>query len=411
MNGTLAGPLLIRLGLAKPTETRVRVVRRFEKVYYTKMLDDFVHLLADPRFASVDFAVIRHHVPELEDLTVEELREAVERNKHTVPPAQYKPPTLKNVLSYLEDGNATWSDELGDVATEMSSLPDIGLEDIDETKPTDEDKNEESMKLLTELRLAFLDMVRASFEKQVEKGELDSRQESGALYFALIQSCDWAADQVIRGHELAGWEATAIAKLSWIDQIDLKARRLLRPKANAYKFSERGNSAGFRELRFDVLRALSFVDAHRRAQERFAAETLEGEVDDAIVAQAKAVLKESEKQVSLAEDLLRSKDHEDVCVLISHLFAVILLNKVARDAERLQGNGILHEKEARKYLEAVENELHHIEFCAQRVHPGQHEGKREEDEQSPVYVMLQEMKSMSVRIRSSQIVVTRPDDM
>ena len=49
INGTLAGPLLRRLGLAKPTETRERVVKRFETVYYHRMLDDFVHLLTDPR--------------------------------------------------------------------------------------------------------------------------------------------------------------------------------------------------------------------------------------------------------------------------------------------------------------------------------------------------------------------------
>ena len=49
INGTLAGPLLRRLGLAKPTETRERVVKRFETIYYHRMLDDFVHLLTDPR--------------------------------------------------------------------------------------------------------------------------------------------------------------------------------------------------------------------------------------------------------------------------------------------------------------------------------------------------------------------------
>lgn len=168
--------------------------------------------------------------------------------------------------------------------------------------------------------------------------------------------------------------------------------------------SERGNSARFRELRFDVYRALSFIAAHRRAQERFSNETLEGaEVGDEIVTIAKRVLLESESQVAMAEDLIRSKDSEDVCNLVSHLFSVILLNKIAREVVRLQVNGILHEKEAREYLEAVNQELLHIEFCSKRVHPGQHEKKEPvlaEDEKSPVSMMLKEMKSVSARLRT-----------
>ena len=203
------------------------------------MLDDFVFLLADPRFASVDFAVVRHHVPELRKLTAEELRDALKRNKNNVAAAYYKTPNVKNVLSYLEDGNETWADELSDSMTETSSHPDVDLEDIGGPKPNDEDEKKvdsvETANLLKELRLAFLDMVKASFENQVEKGELDSREEEGKLYFALIQSCDFAVDRVVRGDELKGWEATAIAEVAWIDEVDLKVRRLFHPKTDEYK--------------------------------------------------------------------------------------------------------------------------------------------------------------------------------
>ena len=52
INGTLAGPLLKKLGLTKPTETRERVVKRFEKTYYNRMLDNFICLLVDPRVST-----------------------------------------------------------------------------------------------------------------------------------------------------------------------------------------------------------------------------------------------------------------------------------------------------------------------------------------------------------------------
>ena len=418
INGTFAGPLLRRLGLVKPTETRERIVKRFEDMYEQKMLDDFVHLLADPRFASVDFAVVRHHIPELKNVTHEDLREALERNKNTVAAANYKSPNVKNVLSYLEDSNGTWLDKLDDSSTEASSDPNIDLENISEVLPTDEEKKvdgPDNRTVLKELRLAFIDMVRASFENQVEKGELDSRQEDGALYFALIQSCDFAADLVVRGDVVKGWEATAVAEVAWIDKIAIKVKRLLHPDRNQFKFSEleRSNAANSHALRFDVYRALSFIAAHRRAQERFASETLKGEVADEIVAMSKRVLQESECQVAMAEDLLHSKHHEDVCLLVSHLFSVILLNKIAREAERLQANGILHEKEARKYVKLVDKRLRLIEFCTHRVHPGQHEKKEpfaQEGDKSPVSAMLRDMKSKSI-LRTSHIIKTHEHDM
>lgn len=64
LNGTFAGPLLIKLGLAKPREMRGKVVERFESNYHKNLLHLFVNLLADPRFSCVDFAIVKHHIPE-----------------------------------------------------------------------------------------------------------------------------------------------------------------------------------------------------------------------------------------------------------------------------------------------------------------------------------------------------------
>ena len=353
----------------------------------------------------------------MKELTVEDLRKAVERNKDKVAASSYKHPHLKNVLSYIQsekenDDDTIWANEYSShsVAEDVymsNGLADYNTDENDHVQPKGEGEVD-SIKLTNELRLSFIDMVRASFERQVEKGELDARQEDGALYFALLQSCDFAADLVIRGHELQGFEATAIAEVAWIDKMDLAARRILRPGKEEYKRGERGNTASYRALRFDVYRSLAFIEAHRHAQENFYQELCDGEIqDENLTKRAKLVLLESEKQVAMAEDVLRSFDPEDVCVLISHLFCAILLNKIARDAERLQAAGILHEKEARKYLEETEEELHNIEFCATHLHPGQHESQKQDGEgkRSSVSRMLDGMKSISFQKRASQAVL------
>ena len=375
------------------------------------------------QFRHADFAVISHHVPELKGLTVEELRQAVERNKDKVPTSAYKAPHLENVLSYLLVGKANtgkedeilwaaeWSNHSSTASDTYSGLGGFDFESVEDEQlksQKGEKEDPDSIKLTNELRLSFIDMVRASFERQVEKGELDARQEDGALYFALLQSCDFAADLVVQGHGLQGFEATAIAEVTWIDQMDLTARRLSRPWKKEYRRGERANSASFRALRFDVYRSLAFIEAHRHAQQLLLEELFvkgEGQQDGNITKRARLVLFESEKEVAMAEDLLRSFDPQDVCVLISHLFCAVLLNKMARDAERLQKAGILHEKEARGYLETAEKMLHDIESCSAHIHPGRHEMHVQKQDDAEVTRMLDEMKSLSFQKRASQAVL------
>ena len=102
INGSLAGPLLIKLGLADSTPIRKRIVEHFRKAAKEKVLNKFIFLLTDPRFKNTtDFSLIAHHVPVLQDLTVEELQAAVEKNHANTDPNTYKEPNLANVLPYL----------------------------------------------------------------------------------------------------------------------------------------------------------------------------------------------------------------------------------------------------------------------------------------------------------------------
>ena len=62
INGSTAGPLLKKLGLAKSTTTRKKVLQLFKKDLYDNTVKDLLSLLSDERFACVDFAHVRHHV-------------------------------------------------------------------------------------------------------------------------------------------------------------------------------------------------------------------------------------------------------------------------------------------------------------------------------------------------------------
>ena len=80
INGTTAGPLLKKLGLAASTSTRESIVERYRKSMNLNAIDQFIKSLANPLFYSVDFAVIQKLVPGLKNITASDIVDALRRN-------------------------------------------------------------------------------------------------------------------------------------------------------------------------------------------------------------------------------------------------------------------------------------------------------------------------------------------
>jgi NhaP-type Na+/H+ or K+/H+ antiporter len=103
INATTAGPLLRKLGLAASTETRQRIVHAYEMRFVAVSVKHMVRLLTQEQYQCVNFALVKHHIPYLADLTKTQLSKAVEADKDTTPTNEYNPPYLKRILPYLED--------------------------------------------------------------------------------------------------------------------------------------------------------------------------------------------------------------------------------------------------------------------------------------------------------------------
>lgn len=107
INGSLSGPLLVKLGLAESSVVRKNIVKHFAQATKDHVLDAFVRLLADPRFQHLEFPVIMHYVPILGQMTLQDLRFAVERNMAKAPSgSKYKEPNLSKILPYLVEHSA-----------------------------------------------------------------------------------------------------------------------------------------------------------------------------------------------------------------------------------------------------------------------------------------------------------------
>lgn len=171
INGTSAGPVLRRLGLAHTTEFRQRVVQTFERGLRKHIIDLFVDRMTNPVFCHVDFALVRHHVPALADLTIDELRSAVQRRKDEMNPKHYTVPHLEYVLPYLLDPeapqsereavSASFADE-GITIDNMTSLTQtVDEEDtaaVEEVLTTS-DSFAATKKQAIELRLVFIELT------------------------------------------------------------------------------------------------------------------------------------------------------------------------------------------------------------------------------------------------------------
>jgi len=80
INAPTCGPLLKKLGLVTPTETRLKIISKYRRRMVQHSLIEYLSLLADERFHDLDFAVVREHVPFLRDVTYEQLKAAVKRH-------------------------------------------------------------------------------------------------------------------------------------------------------------------------------------------------------------------------------------------------------------------------------------------------------------------------------------------
>ena len=103
VNGTLSGPILRALGLAKLGEAREAITARYSDLFRRKMFEKLLRLLGEPRFADVDFGIIKKHVSFFDELTAEEIKYAVKSYKETTPVLEYNEPNLTTLKPYMDD--------------------------------------------------------------------------------------------------------------------------------------------------------------------------------------------------------------------------------------------------------------------------------------------------------------------
>jgi hypothetical protein len=359
LNGSTSGPLLNKLGLAKSTETRLKVLTIFEQSFKHRLYQAFVGLLADERFRHVEFAHVKSHVPFLADLTLEDLEDAVARNKQHVSASLYQKPNLDSVLAYLrKDDQCHAAEEQTDV---RDASPDDYLARDGVSGPIlsnrDEIKGEVDSEVAKELRTMFIEQLKWAYKKAVDRGDLDGRQQF--LFYVISQGLDFNADDIAKGGALKDYESAQMFSRKSLDRADRWTTKVMTLDGMICK-GRRPTDMSWKSKSFVVLLAMAVTEAHRVAQDQLESTFRTTEMS----AEAKTVYNESKDQVALARKTLAGYDQTDIKTITSHLFCTILLNKAAKYVEGLVTSGLLSKKEAQERNDRIEIALDGISRCS-----------------------------------------------
>jgi hypothetical protein len=221
-----------------------------------------------------------------------------------------------------------------------------------------------------ELRTVYIEQLKFAYGKQTENGELDGRVEF--LAYVLQQGLEFTHDAVVKGSKLNDWEMSQIMTPKSLNRAEKVSKSILTLGGHYNKSilaDDRAHTVEYKNLRFDVHRAMAFIEAHRLARELFKQQFQDGEFAE----EAEMVMKESDAQVLQAKDMLNSLDEKDVEITATHIFCTIFLNQSAREIESLVTGGFLTEKEASGYIEDIEGQIASVWNCSGDLCKGKNE--------------------------------------
>jgi NhaP-type Na+/H+ or K+/H+ antiporter len=393
INGSSAGPILIWLGLADPSEAREKIIKAYQVLLRAELIESLVELLTTKRFKDVDIAFIEKNIPLVSDLTLGQLVETVERLKDITPSDKYCPPYLGNIVSHLK-----MKDGITDEDMELQTYDILRDDPITHARKKRIEKRKMGRGIATrssmvammtdnplstkELRILFISMLRAQYEKQIDEGLLASQH---GMTVALQQSLEEAEAHVGNGGEL-----NDLHYLKKFHNISLKLNKYFtKVSCGSFRRSKK-NSVDEMILKGWVLQEMAFGIAHERAQEFFQEQL--GEWDKDLSEAGKVVVAESKRQMKeVADDLNRNVIEEFVIRVSTHKCCEILLNKGIKFIESLSKNGLLKDSETEEMVEEMVHLLNKTEKAGVNV-----QGKKDISRELNLSTLYEDMNKTPV---------------
>ena len=203
-----------------------------------------------------------------------------------------------------------------------------------------------------EERIIFINVLRSAYYCMVERGELKAR---GIIDQSLFQSLNYAEDAALQGLPLSDWNALEVVSCGWA----LPAGRIMRKIFNLKERIKRRHvnlNLDFFVVSLKAHQILAFIGAHEWARKTFEREFSKAG-EGQLTAVEKIVLEESDNQVTFANEALGKLESVDVKMVTSQYACQILLNRAAHYLTKLKNYGLMTEKEASEFLDAIHENI------------------------------------------------------
>ena len=343
VNGSLAAPLLRKLGLADSPEKRKRIVQGFERLLIDHQVQTLKDLVEnDDILCKVNLDVVVNHVELLKKFSLADLQEYIGPTGVDE--------TATSSRSALPRRAGASSDVFRPVDTETEELLKSLAFENENDNGDETDLDEEMLK---EQRKLYLGVLRVAYEKQCASGELDVRKDF--IAFMLLQSVVYSEDLVTQGEPLHDWKVLndrSVPLASRVGKAAKECQSKCMKKKGGEKERRNRNPVDFFEGSLEnaddtvrVYQAIAFVRAHTEADRVYreaSATSGEGALE------SKRVLHESEATVLQAKKFLSSVD--DIEQIASLLTCKILLHATSEYILHLTEEGFLKEQEAEEYV-------------------------------------------------------------
>ncbi|CAB9510920.1 hydrogen exchanger 7 [Seminavis robusta] len=353
VNGTLAEWVLQKLGLTPPKASRKQVLKLFEISTRDFILHAFQKLRKrQPRFKNVPFQMVQDHLPFLGGVDQEYL-DNLEDEIQSGLQGEFKHRRQSSQIRAYEEMEEAVTQTMRATVDNSLKPNSYGIPDCPE-------------QIKKEVRSTFLKLLDAAYQAEILQG--GCRDDNGFTYETLHQSVvfaakncsagdsplqDWSYCNSFAGHS-KGAEIYFQHFVRWCKNTINTARgKQIQDHRAVYAHEKLWNR---------VVRAIVFVEAHRRAEKELMG-YLQGtdlhQASDGLMAvhledAIHTVLDESKAQVQQAEDWLATGvSADDFYVIRCHYMVSMLLHKVELYVTRAVQNGQLKETEGRMYLSQI----------------------------------------------------------
>ena len=249
---------------------------------------------------------------------------------------------------------------------EMASRSSITLTKPSSMQMLPDTIGKSSSSKLADIRLLFIEILKAQYQHKVECGELTDRE---FVVMALMESLEWATEAVENRNEpLDDWK--------YVHLIGYPAIGILHRLYDS-------NHVDTSRRRLDIEKVFTYLDVHLEAK-RIVTEELR--YDSLLGNLVDTVLSEVDACVSLARDFLEQFSDSEKEVTLSHKFSKILLNQQKNMLQYFVRQGLITEQEANHQMEEVQASLLQLDHCSLVDHAEGQSNPSPSTPESPVKV-------------------------